>query len=257
MKENALEQLLAKYTHCYFVSPHLDDAVLSCGNLMSYLTGKMHMSVLTIFTEAGEGRQETLSAKMFLKQCGIKNAKELFAKRKEEDKTVLELLEASYTHLGYKDALWRKKRSGWLGKILGKIFPEFVHVYPTYRFHITRGRIAKDDHDLMDEIEKSLRASIDANTKNILFFPIGLGKHVDHVITSKMGLRFSENVVFYADFPYCLSDTPNDAYFRERGFQRVEFGLNGKVKHPLIKLYATQPLFSDVIPEVPEVYYVK
>lgn len=258
MEKNILEKILIKYTHCYFVSPHLDDAVLSCGNLMAHLKGKIKMSVITIFTEAGEGTQETLSAKMFLKQCGIRNAKELFIKRKEEDKRVLALLGASYKHLGYRDALWRKKQSGWFEKkILGRILPEFTHVYPTYRFHITKGQIAKADQNLLDQIERSLRALISSETKNVLFFPIGLGKHVDHVVTSKMGLRFPENVLFYADFPYCLTDTPNDADFKDRGFQRVEFDFNGKEKHPLIKLYATQPLFPDVIPEVPEVYYIK
>ena len=37
-----------------FVSPHLDDAVLSCGALLSHLAGTCPVTVLTVFSAAAQ-----------------------------------------------------------------------------------------------------------------------------------------------------------------------------------------------------------
>jgi LmbE family N-acetylglucosaminyl deacetylase len=255
MNDNLAEKIIERKNSCVFVSPHLDDAVLSCGNLMMYLNGKTDMSVLTVFTEAG-GVPETLSARMFLKQCGVPNAHELFEKRREEDERVLDAIGASRKHLGFADALWRK-RTGLLPRMLGRIFPEFAHVYPTYRFHITKGRVSEEEQNLMDRIKVDIDAIAAGRKDTVLFFPLGLGKHVDHVITHLVGMRFpAERTVFYADFPYCLTDKPDEAHLAKRGLRRIESDADPKEKHPLIAMYATQHLFEGDIPETPEVYYV-
>lgn len=251
-------QILSAEKTCYFVSPHLDDAILSCGSLMLHLKGQVKMSVLTAFTESGD-YPETLSARMFLRQCGVLDAHELFSKRRGEDKKVLKLLNTSWEHLGFPDALWRKKEAGQIIRAFGRFLPELLHVYPTYRFHITTGRISSADQLLINQIERSIMRSIDLSDETTLFFPLGLGKHVDHAIMYLIGQRFSKSfrrVIFYADFPYCLSDQPDEKYLNSRGFRAVSFDRNLKEKHPLISMYATQPLFSGDIPVVSETYYI-
>lgn len=250
-----VEAIIEKKIPCYFISPHLDDAILSCGELMTYLAEKTPLSVATIFTEADEPPY-TLSARAFLKQCGVSDAQTLFSKRREEDQEVLKSIGATYQHFGLVDALWRKKANSVLSRFVGALVPELVHLYPTYRFHILSGKVARADEKLKEKIIKMVTKMIGEHKQKILFFPLGLGGHVDHVLIHLVGLCFSGNVIFYSDFPYCLTDTPDEKDLKKRGFQRAVFDeVKGK-KHPLIKLYKTQPLFPDEIPIVPEVYYV-
>lgn len=250
-----IDHLIQKQTPCIFISPHLDDAILSCGNLMTELKGNTKMHVITLFTEAGE-KPQTLSARMFLKQCGVPDAHELFSLRRTEDERVLREVGATWEHLGFTDALWRKRATSKLMALVGKWIPELVHIYPTYRLHITSGRVASHDRALIRNIEQTLRNLLALSPLATLFFPLGLGKHVDHVLTHELGLHFSPNVVFYSDFPYCLSDHPDESGLIQAGFQKQAFVSVENPKDRLIKLYATQPLFLGAIPVTPETYFV-
>lgn len=104
-----LDTIIRERIPCYFVSPHLDDAILSCGEIISYLAGKTPLTVATIFTEADEP-PHTLSARAFLKQCGVLDARELFSRRRSEDIQVLGRVNATWRHFGAVDALWRKRK---------------------------------------------------------------------------------------------------------------------------------------------------
>jgi LmbE family N-acetylglucosaminyl deacetylase len=228
-----IEHLIQKQAPCIFISPHLDDAILSCGNLMTELKGKTKMHVITLFTEAGE-KPQTLSARMFLKQCGVPDTHELFALRRTEDEKVLGEIGATWKHLGFTDALWRKRAMSKLMALVGKWIPELIHIR---------------------NIEQTLRNLFTLFPEAILFFPLGLGKHVDHVLTHELGLHFSPNVVFYSDFPYCLSDHPDERGLIQAGFQKHCLTSVENPKDRLIKLYATQPLFLGAIPVTPETYF--
>lgn len=252
---NVIAGIVARKRRCVFVSTHLDDAVLSCGNLISQLAEETEVSIASIFTEAS-GKPETLSAKAFLRQCGVRDAQQLFSMRRKEDDAVMRVLRVQYQHLGFPDACWRK-RTGLFSRLLGNILPELAHIYPTYRFHITKGRVSGEDRNLIDQIEVAVHALASNEKNTIFFFPLGLGKHVDHVITHLVGTRFpAEQVIFYSDFPYCLTDSPDEALLIRHGFCRVESDVDPKAKHSLIAMYATQHLFDGDIPEVPEVCYV-
>lgn len=69
----------------YFISPHLDDAILSAGGLIYDLKDKGKVKIITVFT----------------------NGDELLLKRKIEDKNVCRYLGVGYLHLGFTDVLWR------------------------------------------------------------------------------------------------------------------------------------------------------
>jgi LmbE family N-acetylglucosaminyl deacetylase len=249
-----IETIIQKKISCYFISPHLDDAILSCGELMTYLAGKTPLQVATIFTEA-DTPPYTLSARTFLKQCGGLDAQKLFEKRRQEDRAALESIGAEWRHLGLMDALWRKRAGNQFSRCLGRFVPEFLHLYPTYRFHILSRKMAHEDEKLKKKIFGMIAGMIDNQRQGILFFPLGLGGHVDHIITYLAGLHFSPDVVFYSDFPYCLTNVPNERDMEKQGFQKIIFDEVMEKKHQLIRLYKTQPLFPKEIPIIPEVYY--
>ncbi len=250
------KHILSRNRPCIFVSPHLDDAILSCGNAIISLKDHVHVSVVTIFTESGEC-PESLSAKEFLKQCGISDSKKLFLERRREDEKVFRKLNVSWKHLGFSDALWRKRSTnGKLRSYLGSFLPELLHTYPTYRFHVSSGQISKQDLSLMCLAENAIELFVQGHNNAILFFPLGIGSHVDHVIAREIGARFSGDIVFYEDFPYCLTDSFSGHLLRQRGLIKVTYAENLKAKQPFVAMYATQPLFSGEMPAVPEVYYV-
>src|SRR4051812_22907832 len=88
-----------------FVSPHLDDAVLSAGALIAELAQHQPVLVVTVFTEASVGPHGR-AARSFLAACPIADAAELFAERRREDVDALRRLRARALHLGRTDALF-------------------------------------------------------------------------------------------------------------------------------------------------------
>ena len=115
-----------------FFSPHLDDAVLSCGGLIGQLANqKKKVLVVTIFTAGQELAPMSQDATQFTRQSKAKNATTLFRTRKSEDRKALSLLDADFLHLEYIDALWRTTQNS-------QLYPSFEHIFS--------GKI--DRHDL-------------------------------------------------------------------------------------------------------------
>src|SRR5262249_33731749 len=93
----------------------------------------------------------------------------------------------------------------------------------------------------------------------LVFCPVGVGRHVDHLITRTVGGRFPDRVVYYSDFPYNTSTAPDPGFLTRFGLVPWvwEHGIADKCH--LIRGYRTQvaALFpDDRIPVMPETYYV-
>jgi len=239
---------------CYFISPHLDDAILSCGGLITLLAGKTKVSVITLFTEA-DSQSPTISAQAYLKQCGFNSAQELFERRRAEDRAIMEKIGVRWLHLGFIDALWRKKKTGLLTEMLGKIIPEFIHIYPTYRYHIMSGKQSAADKNLIIKIQQRLVSLKRTEQGAVFFFPSGCGNHVDHLLTYKLGLSFAGKSFFYADFPYSTTAKPQLAdNLVNYNIYKYDHYLSDKAD--LIDQYRSQPLFSGPPPREAETYYL-
>ena len=126
-----------------FVSPHLDDAVLSCAALMRTMVTRARVTVVTLFSAAAPP-PHTRAARTFLRQCGAAQSGTLFRERCREDIAVLDGLGVGWAHLGHPDALFRRRRdpSGLLRRA-GRVLPELDHRYPTFRFDIALGRVSR------------------------------------------------------------------------------------------------------------------
>ncbi len=184
----------------FFISPHLDDAVFSCGALMKTLAGRAPIHVITVFTEA-HNDHNTLSASAFLKQCAYTDAHNLFQDRRAEDLEVLTSLGAHAIHLDYIDALWRRKKlNSKLFAPVTRTIPELIHYYPTYRMHILSGKIAKGDRDTLQLLTSQLQDIVP--TDAIVFAPAAIGNHVDHVMVRRACEAAFPNFIYWTDFPY-------------------------------------------------------
>jgi hypothetical protein len=155
--------------------------------------------------------------------------------------------------------LFRRRREALPGSsALGKALPELVHRYPTYRFDIALGRVSKGDTALISELQDAVAREIEQHAAGLLFCPVGVGRHVDHLITRSVGERSAERAVFYSDFPYNQHQPPDPAFVRSRNLTAWQWSGDLEAKHRRVRQYATQAdaLFPDGhIPAVPETYY--
>lgn len=100
---------MSNNTKYIFLSPHLDDAIFSCGDYISKLTSEGEIVlVITIFSGYPLSQQLQPSAKQFHKLCNL--GKYPIEERKKEDRLACERLQCDFRHLSYYECLYRKDR---------------------------------------------------------------------------------------------------------------------------------------------------
>jgi glycosyltransferase involved in cell wall biosynthesis/LmbE family N-acetylglucosaminyl deacetylase len=248
---------------CYFVSPHLDDAAFSAGGLISYLAKKTEVVVITVFTEA-RADKHSLSAIAYAKKCGfdVSEMKKFFALRKKEDKKLFESLGVSPIHLGFYDALWRKKKNiNLIEKLLSCFLKDFRYIYPTHRLHVGKGKIFKDDLINLEKLQKRLKEVIGIGKNVYVFCPLGLGNHVDHIMVKTACTNTFVNVLYWEDAPYNLYNKVDKRLIIKNGLNSVIFNKNQDERKSMYPAYKTQfgKLFGGrtVFDIPPETYYLR
>jgi len=246
-----LEEYLTKEKVVYFISPHLDDAILSAGGLIFYLVHKkVEVILITVFTKPSS-LPETSHAKRYIRQCGFSDSFKFFQVRVKEDDEICNCLGIKKIHLDFIDAAWRKKTEANLNWFTN-LFPEIVHLYPL-RLCKYLGIVNKQDKKMMKRIQRKIKSVI-TSSDPIIFCPVGRGNHVDHIITKQVCLDIFKRVFFWDDYPYCLKK--NNIQIN---FPFVQWNKYLKEKRKLIKKYKTQQhiLFGQSLPIInPEKYYI-
>jgi O-antigen/teichoic acid export membrane protein/LmbE family N-acetylglucosaminyl deacetylase len=240
------------------ISPHLDDAILSCGALLSRLSPGHLVTVATLFTHSSP--HATLSARAFVRRCGYGRAEDLYRDRRAEDASTLDTIGVEIVHLGFLDALFRTKplvgrrRSSPYARLL----PGRLAMYPSYRRHIASGNVSPHDATTAAEVTAALDEIL-RERADIVLAPTGIGGHVDHVLARDVAERCtSRPVVFYADLPYARDLGPDTAFLQRRALVPVVLTAGQREKRALVAGYATQvgSLFHRSIPDLPETYFV-
>jgi LmbE family N-acetylglucosaminyl deacetylase len=257
--KDLINKIIANKINLYFISPHLDDAMLSCGDLIIQLADKTNVSVINVFTEIS-APPFTLSARTFLKQCKRTDAEKLFQERREEDKKVFESIGVTVKNLGFVDAQWRKKeRLNFIQKKLAFILPEIIHIYPVYRWHIINGKISDLDRGMMNNIKIDILDIVSKDKNCLVFCPVAVGGNVDHRIVRDCCLDiFDKNLILWSDFPY---DSKSKIDFKNiLKYREVSFNSDKLRKEELLKMYGSQfeALVKDGMGEfTDERYYLK
>jgi LmbE family N-acetylglucosaminyl deacetylase len=254
MATDPLTIATSKGTALIVLSPHLDDAVLSCGALLAAAGRRLPVTVLTFFTEAGPPPY-TLSARRYLKLAGSTDAYDLYASRRAEDREVLEQMGVSWHHLGLPDGQFRRKR-GPAAQDRGQRLSWPDHIYPTYRLHLASGRISRKDAATLHRVTEAIAEAVSTEPA-LLLAPLGIGGHVDHRLVRTAAERSHSPVIYYSDFPYNLCGAVDGAFARRHALVKATWGHGLKEKAALIRGYRSQfpALFPDGhVPTVPEVY---
>ena len=254
--ENVLTGLIEAGVPVIVLAPHLDDAVLSCGSLMTYAVSRTSVTVVTFFTEGGQAPY-TLSARRYLRQVGERDAEAVYQRRRAEDRAALEPLGITCVHAGLTEALFRRRPARQSRARLARLLPELAHIYPSYRAHVTSGRVVAADAGTLREAREIIHR-VAGPGLNLVLAPLGVGGHVDHVLVRTAAQRSGAPVAYYSDFPYNQRDQASDAFIYRHGLVETTWPGPTEAKVELIRTYGSQmwTLFRGAdIPLAPEVFF--
>jgi LmbE family N-acetylglucosaminyl deacetylase len=153
------------------LSPHFDDAVLSC---WSVLTGPADVEVLNVFTGAPARPTDLTEAELL---TGADDALARARERADEDRAALAVAGVRARNVGLLD-----------------------HPHWAAGRRLARWRTGHRLRELREAIGRHL------DRRARLYVPAALGGHPDHVLVRELGcrlLRDGGSVSFYADQPYC------------------------------------------------------
>ncbi|HMQ32634.1 MAG TPA: PIG-L family deacetylase [Chloroflexaceae bacterium] len=224
-----LEQLTAHYGHIV-VSPHLDDAALSCGGRIAALAaaGEPVLVVNVCSGSPGPGTSFSPFAEATHARWGLPAA-EAVRLRLAEDEQALETLGADSYQLDLLDAIYRMPAA----------YTDNATLF---------GAVAPGD-GLAAELSAHLGALAARFPAAIFYAPLGVGGHVDHQAAYAAALALAAggaSVAFYEDFPYVARAGALEARLAELGgaelFMPVVASIDGALqrKAGAIEAYASQ-----------------
>lgn len=204
----------------HVVSPHLDDAALSCSLFLADHPG----SCITTVFAGGPSSVQPLTpwdkgAKYF------RDGTDVMGVRRGEDISAAAMVNASVSHLDYWDRQYRNERYGYDG------LPE---------------------DQLLEAIAKDLAACADRHPGHALVAPFGLG-HPDHHVVAEACLVLAASqfgdIYLYEELPYTVEDPAEAAarkgYLARRGFTLEEVATvrtahDRKLKAAVLRCHASQ-----------------
>ena len=178
-----LRQIHDSYDHVY-LSPHLDDAALSCGGAIArHSSADARVLVVTICTAAPSLAGPFSSFALELHQKWGFPSSEAMIGRLNEDDLALERIGADTYRAGMLDAIYR----------MPEIYNSREAIFGT-----------PAPADPLLPAMRQLIAALHARMPSATFYaPLGVGNHVDHQISYSAALDGAGAVMaFYEDFPY-------------------------------------------------------
>ncbi len=168
-----------------YLSPHYDDAVLSCGGLIRDQVNRGdNVEVWTIFGGDPPAEELSLFAQVLHYRWGI--PLESVEVRRSEDLNALRILGASAKHFDFQDCIYRKN------------FESDEFLYEDMEKITDGGDIGEPL--LMKNIEE--RMSVLKKTDAQVVAPFSVGDHADHRIIRIISDKFRIDIKYYLDFPY-------------------------------------------------------
>lgn len=171
---------------CIFVSPHHDDAIMSCGALIANLTEENKSVIVYSMFSGLVSPPYSKSTEELHKLWG--NPSNVIEMRRLEDQAAAEILGATVIYSDQPEAIYRKDKKGnWNYLKEDSIFMG----------------LHDDDLALIPVLYKAISSRFQKTER--FYFPLGIGNNVDHIISHQVGMEMFSNgydVVFYEDFPY-------------------------------------------------------
>jgi LmbE family N-acetylglucosaminyl deacetylase len=225
MRIEDFDQIQAGYDHMY-LSPHLDDAALSCGgSIAAQRAAGKRVLVVTLCTAAPAPDMHFSDLALeFHRKWGLAPA-EVVAARLQEERRALEILGADSYWAGMFDAIYR---------------------YP--QAYNTRGSLfnmpAPAD-PLLPALHQFIGDLRERAPGATFYAPFGVGSHVDHLITHAAARDvLGDGLLFYEDLPYAARPGVLDQRLAALGgrptSRTIAIDATFDTKIDAIKAYASQ-----------------
>ena len=190
-----------------YLSPHLDDAVLSAGGLI-YEQAQSGLPVEIWTFMCGFAPEQDVSpfAELLHTQWGFSSAEETTRKRREEDRKAASILGARVMHFDFLDCIYRRGPAGqWL----------YSEVFVPPR---------AEDAAIPAQIAKTISAHI--RPDDVLVCQLSVGSHVDHVLVRQGAELLGRPLLYDVDIPYI--------FYKPEEFEPKSAGMKESV-HPVTK----------------------
>lgn len=176
-----------------FLSPHLDDAILSCGAYIYKLVQKNYKVIIaTVFSGSIESKYLSPAARRFNRACKLGD--DAMHVRRLEDENVSRFIKAQCIHLNLHECLYRRNKYG-------------QHIYlRDYDIFNTDINIEKDT---INKVILTLSNRFKLTDFERIYIPLGIGRHVDHLILRQAVETLCTQILgnikkinYYEDIPY-------------------------------------------------------
>lgn len=169
-----------------YISPHLDDAVLSAGGLI-YDQSRVGIPVEIWTFMCGFPEESSLTdfAKMMHQAWGTGSARETVKLRREEDQTAAATVGAKSIYFDFFDCIYRRGADG-------EALYTDIYVPPH-----------EADAELVDQIAQMMAAALEPD--DVVVCQLSVGSHVDHAIVRQAAEKLGRPLVYDADIPYLLT----------------------------------------------------
>ncbi len=194
-----------------YISPHLDDAVLSAGGLIYEQTrAGLPVEIWTMMCGFPPEGELSTFAQVLHYQWGFSSAEEAVRLRRAEDDQAASIVGAKTVHFDFLDCIYRRGADGsWL-------YPLEVFIPPL-----------EGEADLPAQIAAAISARLQPD--DVLVGQFGIGRHVDHVTVRRAVERPNRPIWYDLDIPYLFNNpselAPNTAGMQESLQPVTESGL--------------------------------
>ena len=183
-----------------YLSPHLDDAVLSAGGRIRAQVDAGALVEIWTFMAGSPGDAELPEfAQLMHHIWGFSSGSEALRVRRSEDLKAAAHVGATTVHFDFLDCIYRRGRQG-----------EALYSDVTVP-------IQPDDADLPAQIAQAIASRLEPH--DTVVCQLGIGKHVDHLIVRQGAEMLHRPLAFIADMPYVLNH-PDELEPSVTGLQR-------------------------------------
>lgn len=202
-----------------YLSPHLDDAVLSAGGLIyEQVQSGIPVEIWTLMSGFPPKDEEYsfLAQKNHL-DWGYSSAEETVRARRAEDVTAANILGAKTVHFDFLDCIYRRGRNGeWLYNIVS-VLPEDDGADLSARSMKAITSLPHvDDEGLPRKIADAISPRLKSDDK--LVCQLSVGSHVDHVLVRQAAELLGWNLIYDIDVPYIFTK-PEELAQKSAGMQ--------------------------------------
>lgn len=170
-----------------YLSPHLDDVVLSCGGLLWQQAQRgERVEIWTIF--AGDAPAGELLPFAQELHARWETGREAGAVRRAEDAAACRVLGAEFSHWTYADCIYRLREDGQ---------PLIENNEDLFQ------PAGAAQQALVDELTHALASKLPARAR--LVCPLGIGSHIDHSVVRSAADALGRNIDYYCDYPYVVT----------------------------------------------------